>query len=238
VQKKVEGVSAEAEKRVQGISAEMEKRVQAVSTETVASLRDHLKREMGEFHLHMTDAGNRLKKLSDELLQVQQRTLNGEHEAHRQELEELQATVKSEAQRVQAEVADMDGRIAKLNESANALESGLDIRLSKLATNTVSSARSQLESTVDVILQELGTRSAKELTEQVDEAAVRLGIIQKGIENAVSESMRLQAAGTLESFEKSLDDLSKKSVERCRGALANGLNSLARSLGEQFRLED
>jgi hypothetical protein len=50
--------------------------------------------------------------------------------------------------------------------------------------------------------------------------------------------MRLQAAGTLESFEKSLDDLSKKSVERCRGALANGLNSLARSLGEQFRLED
>ena len=238
VQKKVEGVSAEAEKRVQGISAEMEKRVQAVSTETVASLRDHLKREMGEFHLHMTDAGNRLKKLSDELLQVQQRTLNGEHEAHRQELEELQATVKSEAHRVQAEVADMDGRIAKLNESANALESGLDIRLSKLATNTVSSARSQLESTVDVILQELGTRSAKELTEQVDEAAVRLGIIQKGIENAVSESMRLQAAGTLESFEKSLDDLSKKSVERCRGALANGLNSLARSLGEQFRLED
>ena len=238
VQKKVEGVSAEAEKRVQGISAEMEKRVQAVSTETVASLRDHLKREMGEFHLHMTDAGNRLKKLSDELLHVQQQTLNGEHEAHRQELEELQVTVKSEAQRVQAEVADMDGRIAKLDESARALESGLDIRLSKLATNTVSSARSQLESTVDVILQELGTRSAKELTEQVDEAAVRLGIIQKGIENAVSESMRLQAAGTLESFEKSLDDLSKKSVERCRGALANGLNSLARSLGEQFRLED
>ena len=34
------------------------------------------------------------------------------------------------------------------------------------------------------------------------------------------------------------DDLSKRSVERCRGALANGLNSLARSLGEQFRLDD
>jgi gas vesicle protein len=237
-EKRVQGVSAEAEKRVQGISAEMEKRVQAVSTETVTSLRDHLKREMGEFHQHMVDAGNRLKKLSDELLQVQQQTLAGEHDAHRQELDELQATVKSEAQRVQAEVADMDGRIAKLNESAHALESGLDIRLSKLATNTVSSARSQLESTVDVILQELGRRSAKELTEQVDEAAVRLGIIQKGIENAVSESMRLQAAGTLETFEKNLDDLSKKSVERCRGVLANGLNSLARSLGEQFRLDD
>jgi hypothetical protein len=42
----------------------------------------------------------------------------------------------------------------------------------------------------------------------------------------------------LESFEKSLDDLSRKSVERCRGVLATGLTSLARNLGEQFRLED
>jgi exonuclease VII small subunit len=185
----------------------------------------------------VVDAGNRLKRLSEELLQVQQHTLGEEHDAHRQELETLQATVKSEAARLQTEVADMDGRIAKLDESASALESGLDIRLSKLATNTVSSARSQLETTVDVILQELSTRSAKELTEQVDDAAVRLGIIQKGIENAVSESMRLQAAGTLETFEQNLNELSRKSVERCRGALANGLNSLARNLGEQFRLD-
>jgi hypothetical protein len=237
-QKRVEGISAEAEKRVQGISAEMEKRVQAVSTETVGSLRDHLRREMGEFHQHVVDASNRLKHLSNELLQVQEKKLAGEHDARRQDLELLQATVKEESARLQAQVADLDGRIAKLDESANALESGLDIRLSKLASSTVSSARSQLEATVDVILQELGTRSAKELTEQVDEASVRLGIIQKGIENAVSESMRLQAAGTLESFEKSLEDLSRKSVERCRGVLANGLTSLARNLGEQFRLED
>jgi hypothetical protein len=236
-EKRVQGVSAEAEKRVQGVSAEVEKRVQAVSTETVGNLRDHLRREMGEFHQHVVDAGNRLKRLSEELLQVQQHTLGEEHDAHRQELETLQATVKSEAARLQTEVADMDGRIAKLDESASALESGLDIRLSKLATNTVSSARSQLETTVDVILQELSTRSAKELTEQVDDAAVRLGIIQKGIENAVSESMRLQAAGTLETFEQNLNELSRKSVERCRGALANGLNSLARNLGEQFRLD-
>src|SRR5215472_11319052 len=237
-QKRVDGISAEAEKRVQGISAEMEKRVQAVSSETVSSLRDHLRREMGEFHQHVVDASNRLKHLSNELLQAQEKTLAGEHDARRKDLDLLQATVKEESARLQAQVADLDARIAKLDESANALESGLDIRLSKLASSTVSSARSQLESTVDVILQELGTRSAKELTEQVDEAAVRLGIIQKGIENAVSESMRLQAAGTLETFEKNLDELSKKSVERCRGALANGLNSLARNLGEQFRLED
>ena len=90
---------------------------------------------------------------------------------------------------------------------------------------------------MDVILAELGARSAKDLQSQVDEAGVRLGIIQTGIENAVSESMRVQAAGTLEAFEQSLDELARRSVERCRDTLASGLNSLARNLGDQFRLE-
>jgi hypothetical protein len=225
------------EKRVLAATADVEKNIQTVSGDTVEKLRDHVRREMGEFHQHIVDAGNRLKRLSDELLQVQQHTLNEEHDGHRRELEQLQTTVVSEATRVQAEVADMDGRIAKLDEAARGLESGLDIRLSKLASNTVSSARTQLESTVDVILGELSTRSAKELTEQVDEAAVRLGTIQKGIENVASESMRLQAAGTLESFEKNLDELARTSVDRTRTALASGLSSLVRGLGEQFRLD-
>jgi len=215
----------------------VEERVQGVSAEVVENLRDHVRRQMGEFHQHVVDAGNRLKKLSGELLDGQQQALGDEHDERRKELEKVRATVMSEAGRLQEAVAELDGRIGKLDESARALESGLDIRLSKMASNTVSSARTQLESTVDVILEELGARSAKDLQSQVDEAGVRLGIIQTGIENAVSESMRVQAAGTLESFERSLDELSRKSVERCRGALASGLNSLVRSLGDQFRLE-
>jgi hypothetical protein len=228
---------AEFRQRVSVDLKSVEERVQGVSADVVESLRDHVRRQMGEFHQHVVDAGSRLKQLSEELLAVQERTLGDEHEDRRKELEEVRTTVLSEASRLQAQVADLDGRIAKLDESARGLESGLDIRLSKMASNTVSSARSQLESTVDVILEELGTRSAKDLQEQVDEAGVRLGIIQKGIENAVSESMRLQAAGTLETFEEDLAQLSRKAVERCRGALASGLNSLVRSLGDQFRLE-
>jgi DNA anti-recombination protein RmuC len=106
-----------------------------------------------------------------------------------------------------------------------------------MASNTVSGARTQLENTVDVILDELGTRSTQRLENQVAQAGARLGTIQKEFENAVSESMRVQAAGMREAFEQSLDELARKSVERCRVALAGGLNSLVRSLGDQFQLE-
>jgi hypothetical protein len=215
----------------------VEERVQGVSADVVENLRDQARRQMGEFHQHVVDAGNRLKRLNEELLEVQQRTLENEHNARRSELEQLQATVGLESSRVQAEVADLNGRIAKLDESVRGLESGLDIRLSKMASNTVSGARTQLESTVDVILEELGTRSTQKLENQVEQAGARLGTIQKEIENAVSESMRVQAAGTLEAFEQSLEELSRRSVERCRDVLASGLNSLVRSLGDQFRLE-
>jgi hypothetical protein len=215
----------------------VEERVHGVSADVVENLRDQARRQMGEFHQHVVDAGNRLKRLNEELLEVQQRTLENEHNARRSELEQLQATVGLESSRVQAEVADLNGRIAKLDESVRGLESGLDIRLSKMASNTVSGARTQLESTVDVILEELGTRSTQKLENQVEQAGARLGTIQKEIENAVSESMRVQAAGTLEAFEQSLEELSRRSVERCRDVLASGLNSLVRSLGDQFRLE-
>ncbi|GEM_PF-345692 len=215
----------------------LQERVQEVSAEVVGSLQDHSRRQMGEFHQHVVDAGNRLKGLSEELLEVQQRTLEDEHHVRRCELEQLQAVVASAASRVQAEVVDLYGRIAKLDESVRGLESGLDIRLSKMASNTVSGARAQLESTVDVILDQLGTRSTQKLQSQVDQAGARLGIIQKEIEKAVSESMRVQAAGMLEVFEQHLDELARRSVERCRSALASGLNSLMRNLGDQFQLE-
>jgi hypothetical protein len=215
----------------------VEQRVEAVSTEVVESLRAHSRREMGEFHQHVVDAGNRLKLFSEELLEVQQRTLASDHDMRRSELEQLQATVASETSSVHLEVVDLGGRIAKLDESVRGLESGLDIRLSKMASNTVSGARAQLESTVDVILDQLGTRSTQKLQNQVEQAGATLGIIQKEIENAVSESLRVHAAGMLEAFDQHLDELARRSVERCRAALASGLNSLMQNLGDQFQLE-
>jgi hypothetical protein len=61
--------------------------------------------------------------------------------------------------------------------------------------------------------------------------------MQKGIEASVSESLRIQVAETLQSFDHRMEELAQQSVERWQLALASTLNSLARTLGEQFRLQ-
>lgn len=211
-----------------------EKRVQTISAEGVESLRDYSRREMGEFHQHVVEARNHLKVLSEELLQMQQRTLAEEQAEHRREHEQLQAKTASEWSSLREKLTDLESRITRLMDSAAGLESGLDARLSKLASNTVSGTRAQLESMADAILEDMGTRGAQRLGDQVDKAAANLEIIQKEIETAASDSMGAQASQTLESFEKNLEDLAGQAVERCRSVLARGLNSLVQHLGEHF----
>ena len=64
-----------------------------------------------------------------------------------------------------------------------------------------------------------------------------LSALAEGIEASVSESLRVQLAETLQSFEHRMEELGQQSVERWQLALASTLNSLARTLGEQFRLQ-
>jgi len=215
----------------------VEQRTQGLSTDVAQNMREHLNRGLGELHQHIIDAGNRLKRLSDDLLRVMEHNLGEIHDARRQELEQVQATVALESSRLQEQITDLEGRMAKLDESARRLESGLDKRLSQLSSETVRSARSQLDSALEVVLSELGTRNAQELRNQLDAASANLQTIQKGIEATVSESLRMQVAATLQSFEQRMEELAQQSVERWQLALASTLNSLARSLGEQFRLQ-
>ncbi|MGA2979684.1 MAG: hypothetical protein ABSD76_08845 [Terriglobales bacterium] len=225
---------------VQRVTLELhavEQRAQGVSTDVAQNLREHLNRGAGEVHQQVVDAGNRLKRLSEDLLRALEHSLGEVHDARRGELEQLHATVVSESSRLQQQIADLDRRMAKLDESARRLESGLDKHLAQMASDTVSSARSQLESALQVALNELGTRNAQELGNQLDEVCANLKIIQKGIEASVSESLRTHVAETLQSFEHSMEELAQQSVEQLRAALAGGLNSLVRSLGEQFCLQ-
>ncbi|HZE25852.1 MAG TPA: hypothetical protein VE083_00625 [Terriglobales bacterium] len=214
----------------------VEQRTKGLASEVAANLRDHLNRRQGEFQQQVVDAGNRLKRLSEELLQVLQHNLGEEHNERRRELEQVQGVVVSEASRVREQVAVLDGRITKLDESARELESGLDKRLGQMASNTVGSTRKQLESAVDAILVDMGTRSSQELSTQLDDACSRLKIVQKGIEASVSESLKIQVGETLKSFEHSMEELAQQAVGRLRITLASGLNSLVTSLGEQFRV--
>jgi ABC-type Fe2+-enterobactin transport system substrate-binding protein len=104
-----------------------------------------------------------------------------------------------------------------------------------MASNTVSSTRKQLENAVDTILTDMSARSSQELGNQLEEACGRLKIVQKGIEASVSESLKLQVAETLKTFEHSMDELAQQAIGRLRSTLANGLNSLVASLGQQFQ---
>jgi hypothetical protein len=215
----------------------MEKRVQSVSSETTETLQNHMRRQMGEFHEHVTDAGHRLKKLNEGLLETQQQHIAELWDAHRRELEQTRAALATDSARLQAQVADLDARIARLNESAHALEAGLDTRLSKLATSVVSGTRSQLENTVEALLEELKAQSIQQLEADLEEARIRQEKIRDGIEHAISESMWLHEAGMVKTFEKNVEDVARQSVERYRSALASGFQSLMQNLGVHFQQE-
>jgi hypothetical protein len=164
-------------------------------------------------------------------------SLGEEHEAHRKQLEQVRETVSAEALRLQEQISVLDGRMAKLDESARLLESGLDQRLSKMASDTVRTVRGQMDGALDVAMNELATRGTQELGSQLDEASANLKTVQKEMEASVAESLKIKVSETLQSFECSMDELAQKSVERWRIAFAGGLNSLVKILGEQFVLQ-
>ncbi|MGC2542642.1 MAG: hypothetical protein WA372_15675 [Candidatus Sulfotelmatobacter sp.] len=215
----------------------VEQKALGLSTDVAQSMREHLNRGMGELHQQVLDAGNRVKKLSAELLQGMEYSLGELHDTRRRELEQVKATVTAESSRLQEQIADLDGRMAKLDESARRLETVLDKRLSQLSSDTIRSARAQLESALEAVLGELSTRNVQQLQKQLDAAGANLQTIQRDIEAAVSESLKIQVAETLQSFEHRMEGLAQQSAERWRLTLAGTLNSLVRSLGEQFLLQ-
>ena len=136
--------------------------------------------------------------------------------------------------RLDGEVAELDTRIAKLDESARGLESGLDKRLGQMASNTMGEVRKQLESAVDEILIELETRSSRELSGQVNGRDLTIeGISRKS-------RLRLCSRSTARSQKRSAHSHNRcrswsRSLERLRATLAGGLNAVVRNLGEHFR---
>ena len=215
----------------------VEQRTQGMASDLAQKLREYLNRGLGELHQEVADSGSRLKQLSQELLNAMQHTLGEEHDARRAYLEQLQAVVKSESARLQAQIADLDRRMAKLDESACQLESGLDKRLSQMASDTVRTARSHMEGVLEVAMNELSTRTAQEFAVQLEEICSKLKIVQNEVEASVSDSLRLRCADAMQSFERSMESMAQQCLERWRFALAGGLNSLVRTLGEQFVLQ-
>jgi glutamyl-tRNA reductase len=106
-----------------------------------------------------------------------------------------------------------------------------------MATETVNNTRNEIEGVADNTLQELKTRSAQTLSNQMDEAAGDMKIVQQGIVASVSESLKAHSADALQEFEQSMEELAHSSIERCRSRIAAGLNAVAKNLGEHFQTE-
>jgi len=161
-----------------------------------------------------------------------------EHEARRADLEFLRASMQSQSSRLRQQVEDLNGRIAKLDASAQSLESGLEQRLSQMSSNTLSQMHGQLAAEASAILEELTVRGVAALATQLDEATATMKIVQKGITASTSESLKLEAAGALQAYNQSMEQMANVAVERWRVKLAGGLNALAKTVGEQFHLEE
>jgi hypothetical protein len=210
-------------------------RAQGLSAEIADRVRQHIRTGVGEFQQHTAEAGKRLDERSEELLQGLRQRLNEEHDAHRWEMQQIQAGVAAESARVEKQVADLTGRIAKLDEAAQRLESGLDKRLGQMASEIVGNARKELEHAIESGLTNMETHSAKELGKQLEDACSHLKVIQKGIEASVSESLQTQVAKIMRSFEHNLEDLAQNSIDQLRRKLSGGFNSLVKILGEHFQ---
>jgi uncharacterized phage infection (PIP) family protein YhgE len=223
--------------RVAGQLQAVEQRAQDIPAQISESVREQLRGGLGEFQQKLLEGGNQLKRLSEELLEFLQHSLNEEHNTRLGELEQVRTAVALESSRLHERIEYLDSRLAKLDESVRSLESGLDQRLSQMASDTLRNTRSELEGAAETVLKEWTTRNVQALGNQLDEACENMKIVQKGIVASVSESLKVQSADALQSFEHSMQELAKLSVERWRLTLAGGLNALVKNLGEQFRFE-
>jgi len=215
----------------------VERRAQDVSANISAKTQEQMRRGLEDFRQKLLDGGNSLKRLSEELCEYLQQNLNDEHNACRADLEQIRASAVAESSRLRKEVEGLDSRIAQLDESARLLESGLDKRLSVLASNTMKDVRSQLESVTNGLLEELTAQSLRIVEDRLVEASEKMVAAQKDVVGSVSESLAAQKTGALQVFEHSMDERAQLSVERWRLKLSTGLNAVAKSVGDQFLLE-
>jgi hypothetical protein len=215
----------------------VEQNARGLSDEIAEAVGQHFNSGAEKFQQQAADAGVRAEQQSEEHFRALQQRLGKEHDAYRREMEKLQSTVAAEVARLQTQAASLGGRMAQLDDTATRLESGMETRLSQMASDQISAARVQLESAVDVVLKELGTRNAKELDHQLDEARGKLKIVQKGIETSVTDLVKTEVAASLLSFGQTMEELAQDSVGRWRSALSRDLNSVAKILGGGFQRE-
>ena len=199
---------------------------QAVSEQTSNDMQKRLHNASQQFEQQASAAGARLEQRGGEFFDSLMQRLGEERESHRRELETVQAAAGVESSRLQTQLTEMGRRMTELDETAHRLESGLNTRLMKMATETVSAARAQLQSAADSIFENLTARNAKDVELQLEEAIARLKAVQSQIETATAESVKANVAATIQSFEKATEESSQRAVAGVRNQLQSAAQSI------------
>ncbi|MBV9610123.1 MAG: hypothetical protein JO187_11245 [Acidobacteria bacterium] len=155
--------------------------------------------------------------------------LKGAMDAH---LGQAQAALTSELERLMNRASALEKTLIQETGAWLAQQS---MEFQKAVKNTLNDSDRQVKEHVDQAVQTMADRGAKELGAQLDDGCARLRQVQHGIEESLSETLTSKVDETLRAYQRTMEDVAHESVERWRKALARDLNSVANTLGEQFR---
>jgi hypothetical protein len=215
----------------------VEKRAAEISEHISASAQQQLRRGLEDFQQKLLDGGNSLKRLSEQLLDFLEQSLKDEYNMRRREFEDLCTSLNAESLRLRQDVEHLDKRIAKLDESARSLESGLDKRLGQMAGSVVKGTRDQLEGMANEALGQFAVHVAKAASDQLGEANEKMTTAREIAVASLTDSVDAKVRNASQAFEHSVGEMARLSVERWRLKLATVLNRLAKNLGEQFEAD-
>jgi hypothetical protein len=235
IEQKIGAAQTEFRHRLAGELHSVEQRTQVLSKDLTTAVQQHVSAGLEKLQLQALESGSYLAGKGEEQLSSLQGQLAKSHDAHRREIEKIQADTTAKASQLQAEVSDLGRRVATLNESVRRLESDLDAHLESVSVEVVSEARTQLESAAALTFKDLQARGSDEVESRLNEICGHLRTIQNRIESSFSGSLQVQGEEAAQSIAQQFEELARKSTEKWRLALARDLNSVAKTLGQQLR---
>jgi hypothetical protein len=236
-EQKVSAALTEFRNRLSGELHTIEQRAQALSKDLTSTALQRAQAGVEKIEQQTLDARAQLTAQSEQLLSSLEGRLIETHNAHRREVDQIQAATSAKAAHLQSDVADLGKRIAAMNESVRRLESELDAHLERLAGEIVADARNQLEGAVAVALKDFQTRGSNEVDGRIDEVCSHLRSIQNRIEHSFSGSLEAQSNEATQVVGQRFEELASQASERWKMSLAKNLKSVANSLGQQLRQE-
>jgi hypothetical protein len=202
-------------------------RAQASADGITEKVQQHCRIRMEQVQQQAVQAETRLNQHSEKLQQSLTQQLEEKHGAQRQEMQRLREAAAAEWSHIETQLAEVNSRLEKLDESAQRLELDFQANAEAVARKVMSETKAQLESTVEGLLQQLRAHNAQELEMQLDEACARLTRVQNEIEASISELLQARVSFAMQSFEQTMHDAAQQCVGSWKLGLARQLSSFA-----------